>query len=140
MFVSSGNGVGCALFDITTDPPRELWRNKKLMTTMNGAVLWKAFLYGFNDSSFVCLSWETGDELWSTRDVYKGSVLLAGGKLILLGENGKLAVTEPNPKEYRALARAKIIDGRCWTTPVLSHGRLFVRNATGEAICLDLRN
>jgi outer membrane protein assembly factor BamB len=139
LFVSSGNGVGCALFEMTTDPPHELWRNKNLKSTMNSAVLWQGHLYGFNDTHLSCLSWETGEELWSTRDVRKGSLIAAGGKLILLSETGKLVVTEPSPKGCQPLAQAQILEGRCWTTPVLSHGLLLARNAFGQVVCLDLR-
>ena len=140
MFVSSGNGVGCALFDLTANPPRELWRNKNLKSTINSAVLWEGQLYGFNDKThLVCLSWTTGEECWNTRDVRNGSLILAAGKLILLSETGRLVVAEPSAKSYQPLATAQVLEGRCWTTPVLSHGRLFVRNATGQVICLDLR-
>lgn len=138
MFVSSGNGVGCALFDIRTNPPAQLWRNKNLMTTMNAAVLWEGHLYGFNDSRLACLSWETGEALWTHMDLRKGSLIVAAGKLILLSENGKLVIAEPNPKRFEPLAEAVVLEGRCWTTPVLSHGRLFARNAAGQIVCLDL--
>lgn len=139
MFVSSGNGVGCALFDIRTNPPAQLWRNKNLMTTMNAAVLWEGHLYGFNDSRLTCLSWETGEALWTHLDLRKGSLIVAGGKLVLLSENGKLVIAEPNPKRFEPLAEAVILEGRCWTTPVLSHGRLFARNAAGHVVCLGLQ-
>lgn len=139
LFVSSGNGVGCALYDLTTEPPREVWRNRNLKTLMNSAVLWKGHLYGFNDTHLSCISWETGEELWSTRELRKGSLIIAGGKLILLSENGKLVVAEPNEKQYEPLAEARILEGRCWTTPVLSNGLLFARNAAGDVVCLDLR-
>ncbi len=139
LFVSSGNGVGCALFDLTRNSPRELWRNRNLKSTMNSAVLWRSYLYGFNDTHFSCLSWEKGEELWSTRDVRKGSLIVAGGKLILLSETGKLVIAEPNPEAYQPLAQAQILQGRCWTTPVLSRGLLLARNAAGQVVCLDLR-
>jgi outer membrane protein assembly factor BamB len=139
MFVSSGNGVGCALFDISTRPPRELWRNKNLKTLMNSAVFWQGYLYGFNDTDLSCLSWETGEVQWSTRDLRKGSLILARDKLILLSETGKLVVAEANAKAYQPLSEAQVLDGRCWTTPVLSGGRLFLRNAVGQVVCLDFR-
>ena len=139
IFVSSGNGVGCALFDISVAPPRELWRNKNLKSTLNSAVLWQGYLYGFNDTHLSCLSWQTGQEQWSTRDVRKGSLILAAGQLILLSETGTLVVAEASPKGYQPLAQAKILDGRCWTTPVLAHGRLLARNASGQVVCLDFR-
>jgi len=139
MFVSSGNGVGGALFDISINPPRELWRNKNIKSTINSAVLWRGYLYGFNDTHLSCISWETGEEQWSTRDAHKGSLIVAADKLILLSETGKLVVAEASPKGYQPLAQAQILDGRCWTTPVLSHGRLLARNASGQVVCLDFR-
>jgi outer membrane protein assembly factor BamB len=139
MFVSSGNGVGCALFDISADPPRELWRNRNLKSTINSAVLWQGHLYGFNDTDLSCLSWETGEEQWSTRDLRKGSLIVAADKLILLSETGKLVVAEASSKGYQPLTQAQILEGRCWTTPVLSHGRLLARNAVGQVVCLDFR-
>jgi len=138
MFVSSGNGVGCALFDLRADPPRELWRNKNLKTLMNSSIFWKGALFGFNDQSLSCLDCKNGEERWSTPEVRKGSLSLADGKLVLLSETGRLVVAEASSSEYRPLARAQILEGRCWSTPVLSDGLLFVRNATGDVVCLDL--
>jgi hypothetical protein len=139
VFVSSGNGVGCALFDVAVVPPRELWRNRNLKTTVNSAVLSQGHIYGFNDTHLACLSWETGAERWTTRDVRNGSLIVAADKLVLLSETGKLVVADATPDAYRHLAQAQILDGRCWTTPVLSHGRLLARNAAGDVVCLDLR-
>ena len=139
MFVSSGNGVGCAQFDLTAEPLRELWRNKNLKTLMNSAVLWQGVLFGFNDDRLSCLDWSTGEERWSTTDVRKGSLILADGKLVLLSETGRLVVAEAKSSAYRPVAHAQILEGRCWTTPVLSDGLLFARNAAGDVVCLSLR-
>ncbi len=138
MFVSSGNGVGCALFDLTTDPPRELWRNKNLKTLINSSVLWQGLLFGFNDTDLSCISWDTGEVKWTTRAVRKGSLILAGSKLLLLSETGKLVVAEPTERNYTPLAQAQVLQGRCWTTPVLSGRRIFARNAEGDIVCLDV--
>ena len=138
MFVSSGNGVGCALFDLAADPPRELWRNKNLKTLINSSVLWRGLLFGFNDTDLSCISWDTGEVKWTTRDVRKGSLIVAGGKLLLLSETGKLVVAEPVDSGHEPLAQAQILEGRCWTTPVLSGGRIFARNAEGDVVCLDV--
>lgn len=138
IFISSGNGVGGALFNLTAAPPRELWRNKNLKNLMNSSVLWKGLLFGFNDTDLACVAWDTGEEKWRTRDLRKGSAILAGGKLLLLSETGKLVVAEPTAEAYQPLAEAKVLSGRCWTTPVLSNRRLYVRNAAGEVVCLNL--
>jgi outer membrane protein assembly factor BamB len=138
MFISSGNGVGCALFDLTSDPPRELWRNKHLKNLMNTSVLWQGNLFGFNDTDLSCVAWDTGELRWSTKEVRKGSLVLAAGKLLLLSETGKLVVAEATGAGYQPLAQAQILEGRCWTLPVLAGGLLFARNAAGEVVCLDL--
>jgi outer membrane protein assembly factor BamB len=139
MFISSGNGVGCALFDISATPPRELWRNRNLKNLINSSVLWKGLLFGFNDTHLSCVAWDTGEEKWSTRDLRKGSVVVADGKLLLLSETGKLVVAETSGEAYQPLAEAQVLHGRCWTTPVLAGGRIYVRNAAGDVVCLDVR-
>jgi len=139
MFVSSGNGVGCALFDITVDPPTELWRNKQIKNMMNSSILWQGSVFGFNNTHLACVSWETGELNWTTRDVRKGSLILADGKLILLCETGKLVVAEATDQDYEPLAEARVVDGRCWTAPVLSDGCIYVRDAAGQVVALDVR-
>lgn len=136
LFVSAGNNAGCALYDITASPPRELWRNKALKTPLSGAVLWQGFLYGFNDADLACVSWSDGSPKWSERALRRGSVLLVEGRLFALGENGKWALAPAAPEGFKPAARGQALSGRCWTAPALSGGRLYLRNAQGDAVCL----
>ena len=106
---------------------------------MSSSILWQGNVFGFNNTHLTCISWETGDLHWRTRDVRKGCLTLAAGKLVLLGETGKLVVAEATEQDYKPLAQAQILDGRCWTTPVLSGGCIYARNAAGQVISLDLR-
>jgi len=139
LFVSSGNNAGCALYDLMENPPRELWRNKNLKTPMNSSVLWKGNLYGFNDANLSCVAWATGEKKWSEPSIRRGSLIVADNKLLLLSEKGELVVAEATAEAYRPLAQAQILTGRCWTTPVLSHGLIYARNAAGDIVCLDAR-
>ena len=139
LFVSSGNNAGCALYDITVNPPRELWRNKNLKTPMNSAVLWQGNLYGFNDADLACVEWATGVKKWSETTIRRGSLIEADNKLLLLSEKGLFVVAEATSAAYRPLAQAEILAGRCWTTPVLSRGLIYARNAAGDVVCLDAR-
>ena len=86
-----------------------------------------------------CLDWKTGEVRWTAPDLGLGSLILADGKLLALTENGTLLAAEAVGDSYKLLAKARILEGRCWAAPVLSNGRLFVRNAAGNAVCLDLR-
>ena len=139
LFVSSGNNSGCALYDVTVNPPRELWRNKNLKTPLNSSVLWKGYLYGFNDADLSCVEWATGELKWAERGVRRGSLLVADGNLLALSENGKWVVAPASPEGFRPVAQSQVLTGRCWSAPVLSRGLLYVRNAQGEAACLDAR-
>jgi hypothetical protein len=44
---------------------------------------------------------------------------------------------EPTPDAYKELARVKAVDGKCWSTPAVSNGRVFIRS-TQEGACFQL--
>jgi hypothetical protein len=52
---------------------------------------------------------------------------------------GELVVAPMSTASFEPTARAKVLEGRCWTAPVLANGRIYVRNAAGDAVCLDVR-
>ncbi len=62
----------------------------------------------------------------------------ADGKLIVLGEKGKLVIAEATPDGYKELASAQILEGKCWTVPVLANGRIYARNAAGDLVCVNV--
>jgi len=64
---------------------------------------------------------------------------VADDKLIALEEDGTLLMGEAAGEGWEPLAKARLLAGRCWTAPVLSDGRIFVRNAEGVVACLDVR-
>lgn len=68
---------------------------------------------------------------------YHAALLKTGDdKLLLLDDNGDLALFQPNPKEYQELARSKVC-GRTWAHPALADGRLYLRDET-DLICVEL--
>ncbi len=86
-----------------------------------------------------CVEAKTGKELWQKPGVgqYHASLLRTGdGKLLMLKEDGTLVLLDPNPKEYRELARAKAC-GHTWAHAALADGRLYVRDGE-NLICLRL--
>ena len=68
-----------------------------------------------------------------------GAVTAAGDRLIILGAQGALVIARATPRAFEPLARAQVLEGKCWTVPVLANGRLLVRNVAGTLKCLDLR-
>ena len=149
ILVSTGYNMGSALWKIGADGTvSEVWRNKNMSNQLNASVLWNGYLYGFNgnvggggpgNGKLTCLDVKTGDVKWSQGGLGTGSVMLADGKLIVLGEGGKLVIAPAWPDGYKELASAQILTGKCWTVPVLANGLLYARNAPGDLVCVDLR-
>ncbi len=90
-------------------------------------------------TSLHCIERRTGKELWQRPKVgqYHASLLRTGDdKLLMLEDSGSLVLLDPNPKEYRELARA-VVSGPTWAHPALANDRLYVRDEK-ELICLEL--
>lgn len=144
LFLSTGYGKGGALFDLKSGTPVQRWKTKALRTQMNAAVLHAGHLYGVDGdttgkAALKCLELATGSEKWSQSGFGSGSVIVADGRLIALGGAGELFIAPASPKGFEPTTRAQVLGGKCWTTPVLAHGRLLIRNARGDVQCLDLR-
>jgi outer membrane protein assembly factor BamB len=143
LFLSTGYGKGCALFQ-TGDEPKEVWRSKNLRNQINSSVLVDGFLYGIDGDtttaqSFKCLEWKTGQVRWTHDGIGMGALMAADGKLIVLSDQGELLIAPASPEGFKPTARAKILQGKCWTVPVLANGRIYCRSAAGEVVCLDVR-
>jgi len=140
IFISSGYGIGCALLKIEKGNVTEIWRNKNMHNKMNGSVFWKGYIYGVDEGGELrCLDFKTGTLLWAQDGFGMGSLMVADGKLIVLGEKGNLAIAEPTPDGYKVISEAKILSPRCWSVPVLANGRIYARNAPGDLVCLDVK-
>lgn len=96
---------------------------------------------------FGCQRIDTGDIVWSDRKVPTGAVTYADGKLYCYSEgDGTVHLLEASPDACKVLSRFKIPEssaqhkpsGRIWTPPVISGGRLFLRDQ--ELIfCYDVK-
>jgi outer membrane protein assembly factor BamB len=138
ILIASGYSKGGALLQMTGGDTKVLWQSKSMRSKFSSPILWKGNLYGFDESTLACLDFATGDVKWSQSGLGMGTVLIADGKLIVLSENGELLTAEAVPTAFTPISRAKVIKGRCWVVPVLSGGRIFVKNNEGELVCLDV--
>jgi outer membrane protein assembly factor BamB len=137
IFISSGYNRGAALLKILSGQPNVAWENKNMRNHFNSCVLIGGHLYGFDESELKCVEWLTGKVTWSEQSLGKGALMAADGKLIVLGEKGELVIVEAVAASFKPLSRAQVLGGLCWSTPVLSNGRIYCRNAKGDLVCLD---
>jgi outer membrane protein assembly factor BamB len=142
VFISSYTR-GSALLRFGEAGVSEVWTNKNMAVGFNSCVLLDGHLYGVHgtadgpEKEVRCVDAATGELKWKQEKFGLGSVTAADGKLILLSERGELFVAEASP--FKPLARAQVLGGKCWTTPVLANGRIYCRNAKGNVVCLDVR-
>jgi outer membrane protein assembly factor BamB len=151
VYCSAGYGVGAGAAKITKQGSQlvatEIYRlrgNKPLANHWSTPVVKDGHLYGmfqfkeYGAGPIKCVDIATGDVKWEKGGFGPGQVILAGDRLVALSDAGELILIDPRPDGYKELARADVLDGKCWTTPVLADGRIYARS-TKEAVCLDVR-
>jgi outer membrane protein assembly factor BamB len=140
----SAYNVPAVMLDARTGKPVESWKTDTRVHFNAGVVL-DGHLFAFHgqvdkkEGELRCLDWKTGATKWSRAGLGVGSLVASEGKLIALGESGELAVIEASTAGYKEVARTQQIGGKCWASPVLANGLLYVRNMAGQLVCLDLR-
>lgn len=146
VYCSAGYGVGGGAFRISKSgddfDAAELWRTpNKAVNHWSTPVCKDGYLYGlfgfkkYGSAPLACYDIRTGKLLWEESGFGPGHVILAGDRLLVLGDAGQLVLASANPRGYEEFARFDVLDGKCWTTPILSGGRIYARS-TAEAVCL----
>jgi outer membrane protein assembly factor BamB len=134
VFLSSDYGTGAALLAITADGERvnarEVYFTNEMRNHHASSVLVGDHLYGFSSTILTAMHFETGRQVWRDRSVGKGSLIFADDRLYLFSENGVVGLAEANPAGYREHGRFQIRTGSrpTWSHPVVSGGRLFLRD------------
>jgi outer membrane protein assembly factor BamB len=143
VLISASYDVGAKVVRLKTDgaevSAEELWSGRQMRSHFGSAVALVGRIYGFDTATLRCLDAETGESCWAKRRLGKGSLIYADGMFLVLSERGMLVLLEATPEAYRELASHQVLEGRCWTPPSLSEGRLYLRNHS-ELVALDLRS
>ena len=145
VFLSSGDDGG-EMVAVTAGQATRRWKNKNLGTFTGTAVLVNGHLFGVDAGGYKkgnqelrCVEIEEGTIRWRIPGFGQDSLIASGDRLLILTEKGELVVVSTRSDRAEELARSQVIGGKCWQQPVLSNGLLYVRNASGTLVCLDLR-
>jgi outer membrane protein assembly factor BamB len=150
VLVSAGYGVGATLIEVGgadgvgaggsggTFTTREVWRNTRLKNRFASSVVHERHIYGLDENILTCLDLETGDVKWKAGRYGHGQLVLASGHLIVLTEDGDLALVRATPERHDERARFPVLNGKTWNHPAIDDGRLIVRNLA-EMAAFDLR-
>ncbi len=147
-FISSGYNHGCVMLKFSGDSLKPVWQGTQLRSMYAGALLLDGHLYGLDcNNEFIngkgtlnCVDFMTGEIKWSDKRIGWGGVIAADNKLIIYDRKGELIITEASTKGYTELARAQVMSGITRTDPSFAHGKLYLRNVTGDVWCVDLKN
>lgn len=146
VWISVGYDGICALLKFTGEGLEEIYENKDLRNHFDTSILRDGFLYGVNGQSnrgrtctIVCMDFKTGEVAWEERGMGFGSMTAAGDSLIFLSDVGKLTIFPIDPQKFEATAEAEVLEGQCWTAPVLAGGTVYCRSSEGTLVAVSLR-
>lgn len=139
VFITSGYGAGCKLAKVGPDNQVEdVYAHKDMTNHHGGVVRVGDYLYGSSEKTWTCLDFKTGKVAWAVpRTFGKGSVTSADGMLYCLDENnGEVVLVDASPEGWKEHGRFKLEaqsekrsrQGKVWTHPVVSNGKLFLRD------------
>ncbi len=142
VFVSGVEGIGATLLRVETKPGgavvTEAWKNPAMRNHFSGSVVHGAHLYGFDNATLKCIAIADGSLAWARRGFGTGSLIVVDGHLVVLSDTGALVLVAATAEGYVEQGRVQALEGRTWTAPALSGGRLYLRNHV-EMVVYDLK-
>ena len=143
VFISTGAGADAAMLQVAAGADghltaRELWRTNRMNNNFSSSVLHDGFIYGLDGSILACIDASTGELKWKGGRYGYGQVILASGHVIVLTEQGELALVRADPTAHQEITRFPAIEGKTWNHPAMSDGILLIRNIE-EMAAFNLR-
>jgi len=108
----------------------ERWTSSGLKPYYNDFIVHKGNAFGFDGSILACVGLEDGKRKWKGGRYGHGQIILLPEQdlLLVLSEEGDLALVSAKPDQFTELARFKAIEGKTWNHPVLVGDVLLARN------------
>lgn len=109
----------------------ERWSSGSLKPNFNDLVVHNGYAYGFDNRILGCIDLADGQRKWKGGRYGSGQLVLLPEQdlLLVLSEDGRLALVSATPDEFTELAQFPALKGKTWNHPVLVGHLLLVRNA-----------
>lgn len=108
----------------------EKWTSTGLKPYFSDYVIHKGYAFGFDGAILSCIDLDDGTRKWKGGRYGQGQLVLLADQdaLLVISEEGELAVVSATPDGFKELGRSPGLDGKTWNHPVVVHDVLLVRN------------
>jgi len=120
----------------------ELWASTRLRVHHGTIVRLGDLVFGSSGTGgatpMTALNIKTGELAWQDRTFPKSTFVYADGKLVLLDEDGQLALVRVTPRGMTVIAKTSVLQRLSWTPPTLVGTNLYLRDQR-TIVALDLK-
>jgi outer membrane protein assembly factor BamB len=130
LLVGEGEGQNLHRIAVSHGVVEERWKSNGLKPYFSDLVVHNGHAYGFDGSILSSIDLKDGKRVWKGGRYGSGQLVLLADQdvLLVLSEEGELALVAAMPDQFKELARFPAIEGKTWNHPVLVDGVLLVRN------------
>jgi outer membrane protein assembly factor BamB len=134
LLVGDGQASGLYRFAVARESQgwavTERWKSTGLKPFYNDFVVHKGHAFGFDGSILACIDLADGRRTWKGGRYGNGQLVLLADQdlLLVISEEGELALVSATPDGFKEFARMPGIEGKTWNHPVVAGDVLLVRN------------
>jgi outer membrane protein assembly factor BamB len=146
LFISSAYSGGSRALQLQQSGGRttvkELWASRRMRVHHGTIIRLGDLVFGssgdFGPAPMTAVDVKTGNIVWQDRSFPKANLVYASGKMILLDEDGQLALVSMSPEGMKVVAKAAALERTAWTPPTLAGTTLYLRDRK-MIVALDLK-